>query len=140
MNDEIAIFRSQLVKKLTAFKDEHIIKILCGVRRCGKSTILKTYKSELLSLGVKESNIIQRLYTAMEYQDSFDGHAMYADLSCAVKNAATVQTGIHCLHRKVCGQGNRFYGDSAGRENVRSGMPDPAGKFRPGIGKLKGHP
>lgn len=91
MNDDIEIFRSQLVKKLTAFKDEHIIKILCGVRRCGKSTILKTYKSELLSLGVKESNIIQRLYTAMEYQDSFDGHAMYADLSCAVKNATQNQ-------------------------------------------------
>ena len=87
MNDEIEIFRSQFVKNLKAFKDEQIIKILCGVRRCGKSTILKTYKSELLSLGVKESNIIERLYSSMDYQDNFDSHSMYTDLSDAIKNA-----------------------------------------------------
>lgn len=87
MRDEFEVFRSQFVKNLKAYKDESIIKILCGVRRCGKSTILKTYKSELLSLGVKESNIIERLYSSMDYSNDFDSNAMYQDLSSAIKRA-----------------------------------------------------
>lgn len=87
MRDELEVFRPQFVKNLKAYKDESIIKILCGVRRCGKSTILKTYKSELLSLGVKESNIIERLYSSMDYSNDFDSNAMYQDLSSAIKRA-----------------------------------------------------
>lgn len=87
MRDEFEVFRPQFVKNLKAYKDESIIKILCGVRRCGKSTILKTYKSELLSLGVKESNIIERLYSSMDYSNDFDSNAMYQDLSSAIKRA-----------------------------------------------------
>ena len=87
MRDEFEVFRPQFVKNLKAYKDESIIKILCGVRRCGKSTILKTYKSELLSLGVKESNIIERLYSSMDYSNDFDSNAMYQDLSSAIKSA-----------------------------------------------------
>ncbi len=87
MKDELEVFRPQFVKNLKAYKDESIIKILCGVRRCGKSTILKTYKSELLSLGVKESNIIERLYSSMDYSNDFDSNAMYQDLSSAIKHA-----------------------------------------------------
>lgn len=87
MKDEFEVFRPQFVKNLKAYKDESIIKILCGVRRCGKSTILKTYKSELLSLGVKESNIIERLYSSMDYSNDFDSNAMYQDLSSAIKRA-----------------------------------------------------
>lgn len=87
MRDEFEVFRPQFVKNLKAYKDETIIKILCGVRRCGKSTILKIYKSELLSLGVKESNIIERLYSSMDYSNDFDSNAMYQDLSSAIKRA-----------------------------------------------------
>ena len=87
MKDEFEVFRPQFVKNLKAYKDESIIKILCGVRRCGKSTILKTYKSELLSLGVKESNIIERLYSSMDYSNDFDSNAMYQDLSSAITRA-----------------------------------------------------
>ena len=87
MRDEFEVFRPQFVKNLKAYKDESIIKILCGVRRCGKSTILKTYKSELLSLGIKESNIIERLYSSMDYSNDFDSNAMYQDLSSAIKRA-----------------------------------------------------
>lgn len=87
MRDEFEVFRPQFEKNLKAYKDESIIKILCGVRRCGKSTILKTYKSELLSLDIKESNIIERLYSSMDYSNDFDSNAMYQDLSSAIKRA-----------------------------------------------------
>ena len=62
LQEDIELFRPIFIENLKRFKDEQIIKILCGVRRCGKSTILESYKNELLSLGVKSCNIIQRLY------------------------------------------------------------------------------
>ena len=80
MKDKIELFRQQVVKNLKSYKDEKIIKILCGVRRAGKSTILNMYKPELLSMGIKKENIVERQYTSMEYGETFDSRAMYDDL------------------------------------------------------------
>lgn len=87
MNDNSEIIRSAYIENLRHFKDEKIIKILCGVRRCGKSTILRTYKKELLSLGVNPANIIERLYSSVEYEEGFDGAAMYRELISAFDTA-----------------------------------------------------
>ena len=87
MKEEKELFRSQFIENLKRFKDESIIKILCGVRRCGKSTILKTYALELLSMGVKKENIVIRKYTDMEYQDVFVSKVMYDDLISAINGA-----------------------------------------------------
>ena len=87
MKEEKELFRSNFIENLKHFKDENIIKILCGVRRCGKSTILKTYRLELLSMGISEENIVMRKYTSMEYQDDFDSKAMYDDLISAINGA-----------------------------------------------------
>lgn len=90
MEDNLNIFRFSTVKKLRSFKDEGIIKILCGVRRAGKSTILKNYKEELISLGVKESNIVERLYTSIDCQN-IDIKEMYDDLTKAISQADNSQ-------------------------------------------------
>ena len=90
MKDNLNIFRFSTVKKLRSFKDEGIIKILCGVRRAGKSTILKNYKEELISLGVKESNIVERLYTSIDCQN-IDIKEMYDDLTKAISQADNSQ-------------------------------------------------
>ena len=87
ITDDIELFRPIFIENLKRFKDEQIIKILCGVRRCGKSTILKTYKKELLSLGVKSQNIIERLYSSMEFDSDFNSVQMYKDLSEAISDA-----------------------------------------------------
>ena len=80
MKEERQLFRPQFIENLKRFKDENIIKILCGVRRCGKSTILRTYRLELLSMGIKEERIVIRNYTSMDYPEDFDSKAMYDDL------------------------------------------------------------
>lgn len=85
--DEIDIFRPVFVRNLGSFKDEKIIKILCGVRRCGKSTILKTFKNTLLADGTPRANIVERLYSSMEYPRDFDADAMYKDLLRAIERA-----------------------------------------------------
>jgi len=87
MKDEVELFRPVFIENLKKFKDESIIKILCGVRRCGKSTILSTYKKELLSMGVNLRNVIERLYSSMEFDESYDASQMNADLLAAIENA-----------------------------------------------------
>ena len=87
MLDDVKFFRSIFIENLKKFKDEQIIKILCGVRRCGKSTILKTYKDELISLGVKKQNIIEQLYSSMEFNEDFDYKNMHKELLSLIENA-----------------------------------------------------
>lgn len=87
MKDDLELFRPVFIENLKKFKDESIIKILCGVRRCGKSTILSTYKKELLSMGINPRNVIERLYSSMEFDESYDSSQMNADLLAAIENA-----------------------------------------------------
>ena len=65
LQEDIELFRPIFIENLKRFKDEQIIKILCGVRRCGKSTILESYKNELISLGVKRK-MYHELMTLIE--------------------------------------------------------------------------
>ena len=44
--------------KLISLKDKNIIKVLTGIRRCGKSTILNQFKNYLIENGIKNENII----------------------------------------------------------------------------------
>lgn len=87
MKEDNELFRPLFLENLKKFKDENIIKILCGVRRCGKSTILKTYKKELLSLGVEPANIIERLYSSMDYESGFSASQMNEDLLALIGKA-----------------------------------------------------
>ena len=52
------IYRSYYLDKLYSLKDKKIIKVLTGIRRCGKSTILNEFKNKLISEGIPEKNII----------------------------------------------------------------------------------
>ncbi|MDR2692705.1 MAG: AAA family ATPase, partial [Chitinispirillales bacterium] len=49
--------RPQYVKRLLSFKDRNIIKIVTGVRRCGKSTLFELYRDELTRRGVEPGQI-----------------------------------------------------------------------------------
>lgn len=52
------IYRKQYMDKLISLKDKNIIKVLTGIRRCGKSTILNQFKSYLKNNDVDDKNII----------------------------------------------------------------------------------
>ena len=49
--------RPEYLKKLLGFKDKQLIKIVTGVRRCGKSTLLELYQGELKEQGVLSNQI-----------------------------------------------------------------------------------
>ena len=50
--------RECYLAKLSLLKNKNVIKVITGIRRSGKSTILELFRKELLKLGVKKSNII----------------------------------------------------------------------------------
>lgn len=52
------IYREEYMNKLESYKDKKIIKVLTGIRRCGKSTILNEFRNELIKSGVSKKNII----------------------------------------------------------------------------------
>ena len=60
--------------------DAPIIKILAGIRRCGKSTILEMLHKELISKGIDKSNIICKRYTSFEIDDCYTAKDMYNDI------------------------------------------------------------
>ena len=52
------IERPEYMNFLLRLKDKHIIKVVTGIRRCGKSTLFELYKDHLLNDGVDKSQII----------------------------------------------------------------------------------
>lgn len=52
------IERPNYINELIKFKDKELIKIVTGIRRCGKSTLLELYKKYLLENGIEENQII----------------------------------------------------------------------------------
>lgn len=52
------IERKNYLTKLIKFKDKDLIKIITGVRRCGKSTMMELYKNYLIQNGISKSQII----------------------------------------------------------------------------------
>lgn len=62
------IIRPHYMKMLKTYRDVPLVKILAGVRRCGKSTILEMLRDDLKSSGIPDDHIIFERYTS-EYID-----------------------------------------------------------------------
>lgn len=52
------IVRETYLQKLWLLKDQDLIKVITGVRRCGKSTLMQAFRNELLEAGVNKKNIV----------------------------------------------------------------------------------
>lgn len=62
------IFRENYVKKIMAFTDTPFVKVLTGVRRCGKSTIMQMIMDELRKKGIPDERIVSLRFDSMEYE------------------------------------------------------------------------
>lgn len=71
------IQRPSYLEKLKQVKDKQIIKVLTGVRRCGKSTILQMFQQQLLEEGVKQSQIIFINFEDLANEKYLDYHELY---------------------------------------------------------------
>jgi len=52
------VAREIYLQKLRLLKDQNLIKVITGVRRCGKSTLLEAFRNELLESGIGSENIV----------------------------------------------------------------------------------
>ena len=77
--------RPDYINRLLKFKDVDLIKILAGVRRSGKSTILDMYKDVLIKEnGIPSDNIFQKRYTSQELPDGYNADDMYKDIKAVI--------------------------------------------------------
>lgn len=77
------IYRPIYVEKILAYTDTPFVKILTGVRRCGKSTILKMIMENLRERGIPEDRIVSYRFDSMEYED-MTAKQMYTELKSRI--------------------------------------------------------
>lgn len=78
------INRPDYIEAVKPFIDKPLVKILAGVRRCGKSTIFEMLKEEFLRRGVSMDHIICKRYTEMDIPESITAKQMYDELAAAM--------------------------------------------------------
>ena len=74
------ILRSYYLNALKKYRDIPVVKILSGIRRSGKSTILDMLKDDLISSGIPSDHVICARYTSEEFDDSMSAKEMYQDI------------------------------------------------------------
>lgn len=72
------IQRNEYLDALKKWKDQQVIKVITGIRRCGKSTLLQLYQAYLREQGVAADQIIAINFEELEYEDLLDYKALYA--------------------------------------------------------------
>lgn len=71
------IQRERYMAKLRALRDKAIIKVITGVRRCGKSTLMQLFQKELLQSGVSEKQIISINFEDYDFVGLRNAKALY---------------------------------------------------------------
>lgn len=84
------IERNYYLKKLIAKKENKLIKIITGIRRCGKSYLLEyIFKNYLINSGVKEDHIIKLALDSIENTEYLEGIKLYEHIMEKVKDNDT---------------------------------------------------
>lgn len=71
------IQRPEYLNFLTEWKDQPIIKVVTGIRRCGKSTLFDLFREYLYTIGTEESQIISINFEEAENEPLCEYHALY---------------------------------------------------------------
>lgn len=72
--------RTEYLNKLIAFKDKQLIKVVTGIRRCGKSTLLTIYQEWLRSQGISDEQMIAINFEDMDFEELTDYRALHVYL------------------------------------------------------------
>ncbi|MFA6729051.1 MAG: ATP-binding protein [Prevotella sp.] len=69
--------RQNYLNKLIAFKDKKVIKVITGIRRCGKSTLMEIYRDWLKDHGIDEGQVIYVNFEDFDYYDLREPRKLY---------------------------------------------------------------
>ncbi|HIT68244.1 MAG TPA: ATP-binding protein [Candidatus Merdisoma merdipullorum] len=81
------IIRPQYMNQLKIYRDVPLVKILAGIRRCGKSTILEMLRDDLLKSGIAADHIISMRYTSEDFDDGMTDKDMYKSIKTQMSDA-----------------------------------------------------
>lgn len=70
--------RIEYLQKLIAFRDKHIIKIITGIRRCGKSTLMEIFQDYLKANHVEKAQILAVNFEDFDYRELRDAEKLHA--------------------------------------------------------------
>lgn len=82
------IMREKYMRQIRDFMDKPVIKVITGMRRCGKSALLELTRLELASRGVPPENIITINFESLRYEALKEYRALYAAISAKARKAA----------------------------------------------------
>jgi hypothetical protein len=74
------IQRTEYLEQLIQWKNEQVIKVVTGIRRCGKSTLLAQFQEYLQHNGISEEQIVSINFEELEYEELLDYKKLYAYL------------------------------------------------------------
>lgn len=72
--------RKEYLAQLIGWKDEQVIKVVTGIRRCGKSTLLGQYQLWLQENGIPREQLVSINFEELEYEELLDYKKLYAYL------------------------------------------------------------
>ncbi len=75
------INRPIYLEKLKNYQNKDVVKIVTGIRRCGKSTLLELFHNHLREQGIPEENIIHMNLESLKYKDILNYEAFYQYIS-----------------------------------------------------------
>ena len=78
MEELLDIQRESFLDRLRTFKDKQLIKVVTGIRRCGKSTLLAQWQKILLKEGVEKKQIISINFEDYEFKNLCSNDSFYA--------------------------------------------------------------
>lgn len=71
------IQRPQYEDFLNRWRDKNVIKVITGVRRCGKSTVMEMFQQKLRAEGVSSERIVSINFELLEFEPLQEYHALY---------------------------------------------------------------
>lgn len=77
----IMVIRTQYLERLRPFYDSELVKVITGIRRCGKSTILRQVIVEIKENGIDDSHIVYINFEDYKYHKLTDADAFMNMLS-----------------------------------------------------------
>ena len=85
--------RDLYLKKIVAFRDTEPVKVVTGIRRCGKSSLLKLMVAHLKETGIAEEQIIEMNFESHEFKKMCPVQLARFDRKCrtSVGHRQTVQ-------------------------------------------------
>lgn len=79
------IERTDYMSILKRWKDKKVIKVVTGIRRCGKSSLLRMFQEHLLKNGVDKSQIQDINFENLDNEPLLDYHTLYAHVKSHIK-------------------------------------------------------